>query len=330
MRTFLVALLSCTPAWGAPPLARLPVPAPLPSSLLPASAVSVPLTGAPLIPVFEARTPVSPRALSALPSRSAAYTEESLALSQLRREAAHAVQYAHAEIPVLDYRRGAYNEERAREFMERDFVFSESARRTGQELLSLLVTPAALPLDSVPNPARHDFSLFGKSAAQIREALSGTGIPVYRYEDALKEAFLKGLIYRLADAATAATYQGVPHMVRLAFGLEPAAPQAPAAPTGPTAFSRALAGLVRQAHDLPARDELFEFTAQAAAAAIQAGRLSGQDLPDSFQRRSDALGFDVPALADALATLRESARDTAWDARAAALLEAAAAEGLLD
>lgn len=235
---------------------------------------------------------------------------------------AEAVQHAHAEIPVVDYLRGAYGEERAREFMEGVFTADEK-KFTGRELLSFVVTPEALNPDLVPDPGRVDFNRLGRTSAQIREIVDEKGMPYHPYERVLQEAFREGLIYRLYDKNTSLTHYGVPPRVRADWGLEPAPvvekkTAAPAAPVS-TPFSEALSSLAAEAVALK-DNELFEFTAQAVDAAIKAGRLSPDAVSPSFRARADALGYDVPSLADAVITLSESAEGTPWERKTAALL----------
>jgi hypothetical protein len=315
-------------ALSAPSLA---LPVALTPALLPAPAIAAPLAVNAQRPV--AALPVL-AALTVLPApaigdawdgsgRREEANEEAYAHVEQRRREAEAVQYAHAEIPVVDYRRGAYGEERAKEFMEGVYVVDDKTKFTGLELLSFLVTPEALRADQIPDPARVDFARLGKNSAQIRETLAEKGMPYHPYERVLTEAFRDGLIYRLTDARNGMTYHGVPHEVRAAFGLEAKAPE-PAkaedvAPAGPTPFSVALTKLAKEAESLPHREELFEFTAQVVAAAIKAGKLPPDAVSPAFKARAAKIDFDVTSLKEALLTLAESAEGTPWEGRAADL-----------
>lgn len=250
--------------------------------------------------------------------------EEEHAYAERREREAEQVQHAHADIPVVDYRRGAYEERSAREFM--DSVQLETAEKsfTGRELLSWLVTPEALLLDRVPDPERMDFSRLGHSSTRLRRILEEKSVPYHPYEAMLGRAFRDGLVYRLTDARRGVSYTGVPYEVRSAFGLReetPASPAAaPAAAPVDSAFAKALLALTVDAEKLPKSEELFEFTAQVVAAAEKAGLLPAGSGSEKFRARAAKIDFDVPPLRDAVETLAESAEGTPWEARAAALL----------
>lgn len=293
----------------------LAAPAPIPNVQLAPSA----MPGAALTPSLP--TMPSLTALSALPAPSMGDAFDG-AFAEKRVVAAQAVQHAHAEIPVVDYLRGAYGEERAREFMEGVFTADEK-KFTGRELLSFVVTPEALNPDLTPDPDRVDFNRLGRSSAQIREIVDEKGMPYHPYERILQEAFREGLIYRLYNKNTSLTYYGVPPRVRADWGLDPAPvveekAAAPAAPVA-TPFSEALTKLAADAVTLE-DNELFEFTAQAVDAAIKAGKLPADAVSKAFRARADALGYDVPSLEDAVITLSESAEGTPWERKTAALL----------
>lgn len=352
MRTALALLLCAPSAFAAAPVLRLEtaplaaspfalgagpaalsfsVPGPaslapslaLPSALIPSPALASPLLAAPALAVAARPTAALPAltAFTALPAASAGDAFDG-AFAEKRVEAAKAVQYARAEIPVVDYLRGAYGEERAREFMEGVFTADEK-KFTGRELLSFVVTPESLNPDLVPDPDRVDFNRLGRTSTQIREIVGEKGMPYHPYERILQEAFREGLIYRLFNKNTSLTYYGVPPRVRADWGLDPAPvvekkAEAPAEPVS-TPFSEALAALAAEAVTIKDA-ELFEFTAQAVDAAIKAGKLPAGAVSKAFRARADALGYDVPSLSDAVITLSESAEGTPWERKTAALL----------
>ncbi len=244
------------------------------------------------------------------------------AFSEKRQEAAKAVQHAHAEIPVVDYLKRAFDESSAKEFMDGEFTFDGATKKTGRELLSYLVTPDALSDGLTPDPARVDFNRLGKTSSQIRETVDAEGVPYHLYERVLGGAFREGLIYRLYNSLTGFTYHGVPHEIRAIFGLEAPAEQKPAEiakKSGPTPFSEALTALSEEAVGLD-DPELFEFTAQTVAAAIKAGKLSSDAVSPAFKARAAKIDFDAPSLKDAALTLAESAEGTPWESKTAALL----------
>jgi hypothetical protein len=303
-----------SPAFSAPSLALAPVPALAPAPAL----AAVPALAAPSAPA--AALPAL-SALTVLPAPSVGDAFDG-AFAERREKAAEAVQYAHAEIPVVDYMRGAYGEERAREFMEGAYAVDEKTSFTGRELLAFLVTPEALDPDLVPDPDRVDFNRLGRTTARIRDAVEEKGMPYHPYERILREAFREGLIYRLFDKNTSLTHYGVPPRVRADWGLEPAPDvekKAAAAAPASTAFSEALSSLAAEAVAIK-DNELFEFTAQAVAAAVKEGRLPAAAVPAKFAERAARIEFDVPSLADAVLTLSESAEGTRWEAKTAALL----------
>lgn len=348
MKAALALLLTAGSAFGASPVIQL---SPTPAALSPLAIAGVPFAlqaspamvfsapsalalprlasplglvpvPAPAAPAFAARALPALSAMTALPAASVGDAFDG-AFAEKKREEARAVQYAHAEIPVVDYVRGAYGEDGAREFMEGVYAVDEKTSFTGKELMSFLVTPEALNPDLVPDPDRVDFSRLGRTSAQIRTIVEGKGMPYHPYERVMTEAFRDGLIYRLYNRNDGLTYYGVPPRVRADWGLEPAAEVVPAAlapiTAGPTPFSDALTALAADAMKLPKDEELFEFTAQAVDAAIKAGKLPPDAVTKAFRKRADALGYDVPSLADAVITLAESAEETPWEARTAAL-----------
>lgn len=295
--------LSLVPA---PSLALTPAPAPAaaPTALQGLSAIVLSLQ--PQGPAF-----VAPSIGDAFDGRRPEEEgEEEFARKEEKK--AKEVRYAHADVPVLDYRGGAYSQESAERLLDEEFMSSDERAWTGRDLLALIVTPAELPPDTVPDPSRIDLGTLGLSSLKLREVLAERGLPVFRYEAFLKEAFNEGLVYRLTDAATGKTYHGVPARVRAELGLTaPAGPGAAAkaevSEKGPSAFSLALDALVEQAKALPKGEELVEFTGDVSA----------------------AFASDPSALADALLTLRDSAEGTPWEARVEALCRLAVAEGLL-
>ena len=357
MKATLALLLTAGPAFGASPIIRLaPTPALVSPAIVaapfalqaapamafsapsaavlprlasplapaPAAALSAPAHAAPAsaVPALAARALPALSAMTVLPAASAGDAFDG-AFAERKHEEARAVQHAHAEIPVVDYVRGAYGEDGAREFMEGVYAVDEKTSFSGKELLSFLVTPEALNPDLVPDPDRVDFSRLGRSSARIRAIVEDKGMPYHPYERIMTEAFREGLIYRLYNRNDGFTYYGVPPRVRADWGLEPAPEAAPAAKApvaaGPTPFSAALTALAADAMKLPKDEELFEFTAQAIDAAIKAGKLPPDAVTKAFRKRADALGYDVPGLADAVITLAESAEETPWEARTAAL-----------
>ncbi len=320
MKAIVLLALSPAPVALSPVAARLS----LPQTSVPA--LSAPLLGAPslntsLSPSLSAAAPLSPapakafpalQALSVLPAPSVGDSFDG-AFAERREKKAEAVQHARAEIPVVDWRRGAYSKELSAEMMDDE----------GRELLSYLVTPEALHPDLTPDPDRVDFSRLGRTSAQIREILEEKDVPYHPYERWLGAAFREGLIYRLFNKNTGLTYYGVPPQVRADWGLSATnADDAPvAAPKSavPSEFALALARLAKDAESLPKSEELFEFTAQAVDAAIRDGVLKADAVSAKFRARADALGYDAPSLKDAVLTLSESAEGTPWEGRAAAL-----------
>jgi hypothetical protein len=340
MKAALALLLTAGSAFGAAPVIQL---APTPIFVSPFAALGAPLAlqaspstvfSAPALPILAPSLAITPRpvvaalpalsALTVLPAPSIGDAFDG-AFAEKRKEEAEAVQYAHAEIPVVDYRRGAYDEERAQEFMEGVYTVDEKTSFTGRELLSFLVTPEALRPDLTPDPDRVDFSRLGRTSAQVREIVEEKGMPYHPYERVMTEAFRDGLIYRLYNKNTGLTYHGVPPQVRSDWKLEPAPEAAPvkpetAAPAGPTPFSLALAKLALEAELLPKSEELFEFTAQTVAAAIKAGKLAPDAVTPAFKERAAKIDVEVSSLSDAVITLAESAEGTPWEGRTAALL----------
>ena len=259
--------------------------------------------------------------MSHLPAPSIGYAFDG-AFAERRQKAAEAVQYARAEIPVVDYQRGAYSKAGSAEMMQESYVVGEGRNMTGAQLVSFVVTPESLRPDLTPDPDRVDFARLGKTSAQIRETLAVYDVPYHSYERWLGAAFREGMIYRLFNKNTGLTYYGVPPQVRADWGLEPASGEkAPVAAVekDPTPFTQALTALAADAESLPKNEELFEFTAQAVDAAIVAGKLLKDAVSPAFRARADSLGYDVPSLQDAVITLSESAEGTPWEAKTAAL-----------
>lgn len=240
--------------------------------------------------------------------------QEELVYVERKQLRAEAVQYAHAEIPPLDYLRNRFNKEESQELLAQTHEWTGGSA-TGRQFLELVMTPHAVMLDRELDPSRLDMSLFGKSETEIRGLLQEKDYPVYVYHDFLKQAFNHGLVYRVNDSSRSKTYYGVPYHVREALGLksEEAAPAKPAEkPAEPTAFSHALAALAKEAEALPAKDELFEFTAQTVEAAIKAGQLDEKQVSKEFRERADAIDFDESSLHESLLTLLESSHGTKW------------------
>lgn len=260
--------------------------------------------------------------MTALPAASAGDVFDG-AFAERREKAAEAVQHARAEIPVVDWRRGAYSKDLSAEMMQENYIVGEARTMSGIELLSFVVTPEALHPDLMPDPDRVDFERLGKTSRQIREALDAKDIPYHSYERWLGAAFREGLIYRLYNKNTGLTYYGVPPQVRADWGLEAVSEEKETpknvVAAGPTPFSQALAALAADAEHLPKNEELFEFTAQAVDAAIRDGKLAREAVSAKFRARADALGYDAPSLKDAVLTLSESAEGTPWEAKTAAL-----------
>ncbi|MEK7858544.1 MAG: hypothetical protein AAB320_05305 [Elusimicrobiota bacterium] len=136
------------------------------------------------------------------------------------RKALPALRYAYAEPAALDYDRFAFTPDAGRAFLHQRFSLSETKSWTGRKVLTTLMTPRAAPLRHDLDPAAHDMSLFGRCDADLRAHLSAQGLPVYRFHDALREAFRLGLIYRVAASGEGKTYYGVPQLVRTAFSLK--------------------------------------------------------------------------------------------------------------
>lgn len=314
------APLSPTAALAAPVLSAPAAPTPLSALSLPVPAALAPVSALPAAPEPLRAMPAL-RAVSALPAPSVGDAFDG-AFAERREKKAEAVQYARAEIPVVDYVRGAYSRERAAEMLEPSYVVDETRNMTGSELLSFVVTSEALDPDLTPDPDRVDFNRLGKTSAQIRSTLEEAGVPYHNYERWLGAAFREGLIYRLFDRNTGLTHYGVPPRVRADWGLEAAADvpaaKAPAAAAS-TPFSDALKALAADAESLPKHEELFEFTAQLVDAAIAEGRFPKDGVSAKFRARADALGYDAPSFKDALITLVESAEGTPWEGKTAAL-----------
>ncbi len=256
---------------------------------------------------------------------------EELVYVERKQQRAEAVQYAHAEIPPLDYRRDRFNKEESQELLAQTHEWAGGSA-TGHQFLELLMTPHAVMLDRELDPSRLDMSLFGKSETEIRGLIQEKDYPVYVYHDFLKDAFNNGLVYRVNDSSRKKTYYGIPYQVREALGLksEEEAPAKPAdKPAEPTAFSHALAALAKEAQGLPAKDELFEFTAQTVAAAIKAKQLDETQVSKQFKERSEAIDFEESSLTESLLTLLESAHGTPWFERTLSLCRHAVEAGAL-
>jgi hypothetical protein len=240
--------------------------------------------------------------------------QEELVYVERKQQRAEAVQYAHAEIPPLDYRRNHFNKEESQELLAQAHEWAGGSA-TGGQFLEMLMTAHAVLLDRELDPSRLDMSLFGKSETEIRGLIQEKDYPVYVYHDFLKQAFNYGLVYRVNDSSRSKTYYGIPYHVREALGLksEEEAPAKPAEkPAEPTAFSHALSALAEEAEALPAKDELFEFTAQTVEAAIKAGQLDEKQVSQSFRDRADAIDLDESSLHESLLTLLESSHGTKW------------------
>jgi hypothetical protein len=257
--------------------------------------------------------------------------EEELVRAEQREQKAEAVQYAHAERPVIDYLRGRFDPEEARELAGNVYELSDGDARTIKELLQLVMTAHAARTDNPPDLTRVDPTGFGVSDAQLRVIAEAEGLPAFALQRFLEQAFRHGLIYRLYDSGRQQTFYGVPQAVRDALGLKAprAAEDVAREKAKESAFAKGLPALAEAAVKLPKGEELFEFAAQIVAAAVKGGLLSRDAVPPAFQKRADALSFDAPPLKDALLTLLESSEGTPWFARAKALCETAAQDGLL-
>jgi hypothetical protein len=240
--------------------------------------------------------------------------EEELVYVERKQQRAEAVQYAHAEIPPLDYRRNRFNKEESQELLAQTHEWAGGSA-TGRQFLELLMTPHAVMLDRELDPSRMDMSLFGKSETEIRDILKEKDFPVFVYHDFLIQAFNHGLVYRVNDSSRAKTYHGIPYQVREALGLkseEEKPAKAVEKPTTSSPLSHALAALAKEAEALPAKDELFEFTAQTVEAAIKAGRLDEKQVSPEFRTRADGIDMDESSLHESLLTLLESSHGTKW------------------
>ncbi|MBI4425512.1 MAG: hypothetical protein HY554_17405 [Elusimicrobia bacterium] len=315
-------------AWTAPAAAAALSLAP---SLLQPSRPATPFSSfaAPaLAPSWE---PGAPEARARLDRLYDAQEERAQAPVELHRKR-EAKAYARAERPALDQRGQAYSPEGAREFAAELFDLGAERPASGRDVLALLVTPHAVIGAEAPDPAQADFDAFGLSDSQLYDLALSRAFSPARLHETLERAFRLGLVYRLADAVHRRTYTGVPHPVREALGLSAFAVARPAEPSKPPspALGKALEALAADAALLPDSDELFEFSAQLVAAALERGLLEAGGLPEGFRERSAALGFDVPAFRDALLTLLESSRGTTWLDRAVALGLDAAEAGLVE
>lgn len=252
-----------------------------------------------------------------------------------RRRVLRAVRFQHAERPALDYREQSFSPERAQEFAAETFEMGEGIVWTGRQLLEALMTPQGLIPTTPPDKARVDLGLFGKSDAILQTLAAENGIAPYRLHDALERAYREGLIFKFDSARLKKTFYGVPEPVRRALGLtapEPSPAEAPraAAPAKPTPLSESLAALAGAVEGLPAKDETFEFAAQAAAAMIEAGLVRQEDLPAGFVAKARSIGFETPPLGAAVMTLYESSRGTPYFTLARAFARRAADAGLLE
>lgn len=137
-----------------------------------------------------------------------------------RKKEARVLRYAHAEFPALDYERFAFTPRTGREFLTRSFSLSEGRPWTGRRVLALLMTPKAAALSHDLDPTSLDLRLYGRCDSDLRGLLLKQGVAVYRFHEALREAFRFGLIYRVNARADGKTYYGVPQTVRAAFSLK--------------------------------------------------------------------------------------------------------------
>lgn len=137
-----------------------------------------------------------------------------------RRKPLPALRYAHAEPAALDYDRFAFTPESGRAFLHRRFALSDTRFWTGRKVLTTLMTPRAIALRHDLDTTALEMSLFGRCDADLRALLLAQDLAVYRFHDALREAFRLGLIYRVASRSDGKTYYGVPQLVRTAFSLK--------------------------------------------------------------------------------------------------------------
>jgi hypothetical protein len=238
---------------------------------------------------------------------------------------------AHAERPVLDYLRNRLNDDEALELAKEELEFAGGAKMTVLRLLELIVTAHAARTDNPPDLTRADAALFGVSDTDLREIAEREGLPAFALQNFYEMAFRRGLIYRLSDNARGRTYYGVPDPVRALLKLQAPRPPEEIAreKARASAFAQGLPDFADAALELPEGEELFEFSAQVAEAAVKAKLVDRADLPAMFWDRAEELGFEPSPLKDALLTLLESSEGTPWFERSLALCEQAAADGLL-
>ncbi|HVE14493.1 MAG TPA: hypothetical protein VNI01_13930 [Elusimicrobiota bacterium] len=251
--------------------------------------------------------------------REEAREEASVLVATARRER-RAVQIQRAELPPLDYRSSSFNEDAAREFSKKRFRFGDKTW-SGRKILLMLLTPNAVVADLAVDPTRMDLATFGKSESSIWELARARRIPIHAIDDALKEAFRMGLVYRVHDRIAGRSYYGVPYPTRSALRLRSfrraaslaVAASQRAAPRQQAPWAEDLLQLAAQVADLPAKDETFELVAQAVLAAEKSGDIEAAKVPAGFQAKAEAIGFEVPPLSSALETLHDLLAGTPYE-----------------
>ncbi|PCI38933.1 MAG: hypothetical protein COB53_03990 [Elusimicrobia bacterium] len=250
------------------------------------------------------------------------------------RAAREEVRHAEQKLPVYDYLRTAFHAERAKEeFLNVEFDFSGETK-TGRAILEFLLTPHAVAPDIELEPERMDMPLFGRSDSAIRDFSLAEGIRGWRFNEVMVQAFRLGLIYRVHDREGGKSYTGIPAHVRAALDLEAPPIEVPVVTENDPASDResmtSLGALVARMEILAGKDELFEFAAQAADAAVGEGRMQWDDLPESFRKKAEPYRGEAGTLADAIITLVESAHETEWFDEAVTTAYAAADDGIIE
>jgi hypothetical protein len=244
------------------------------------------------------------------------------------------VRYAEAERELLDYARGGMREDLAREFAEQEFDLKEGETWRGEDILRLVVTEFAVHLDVALDPGTNDLNRFGISDTDLYAKAESLGLRPWGVQEALGRAYRYGLVYRLHDSALQRTLTGVPYHVRRMFDLAPepvaSEPVVEEVAVEVTAFAEQVAALILATAGLTDKDEIFEFAAQLALAAVAAGHVEESALPEDYLERAHSVGFETPKLDSAVLILLESAHATEYFAAAQRVAQAAASAGLVD